>query len=88
MCWFCTVNPTVDLQSHGHIILAAVLVITAAAIGIGIVFFLCKSGHRLRIPERLTTFDNPMFFSNEQSKPDLVDTNKLVANAAESEQIA
>ncbi|XP_039998644.1 macrophage mannose receptor 1-like [Xiphias gladius] len=78
-----TVKPTVDPQTRGHIILAVVVVITAIAIGIVIVFFLFKPGRRLPIPEKLTTFDNPLFFNNEQSPPDLVDTNKLVANAEE-----
>uniref|UniRef100_A0A4W6EZB1 Mannose receptor, C type 1b n=1 Tax=Lates calcarifer TaxID=8187 RepID=A0A4W6EZB1_LATCA len=73
-----------DPQTRGHIILAVVLVITAIAMGIFVIGFLFKkSGHRLTIPEKLTTFDNPLFFNNERSQPDLVDTNKLVANAEE-----
>ncbi|KAK2822605.1 hypothetical protein Q5P01_022670 [Channa striata] len=74
----------VEFQTRGHIILAVVLVITAIAIGAVIMFLLFKkSGHRLRIPEKLTTFDNPLFFSNERARPDLVDTDKLVANVEE-----
>lgn len=65
-------------------ILAAALVIAAIAIGTVITLFLFKkSGRRLPIPEKLSTFDNPLFFNNERSQPDLVDTNKLVANAEE-----
>lgn len=65
-------------------ILASVLVIAAISTGTGIALFLFKkSGHRLPVPEKLSTFDNPLFFNNERSKSDLVDTNKLVANAEE-----
>ncbi|XP_044077016.1 macrophage mannose receptor 1-like [Siniperca chuatsi] len=79
-----SVISTVDPQTRGHIILAVVLVITAVAIGMVIVLFLFKkSGRTLRIPEKLTTFDNPLFFNNERSRPDLVDTSKLVENAEE-----
>uniref|UniRef100_A0A8D0CPC0 Mannose receptor, C type 1b n=1 Tax=Sander lucioperca TaxID=283035 RepID=A0A8D0CPC0_SANLU len=74
--------PTVDPQTRGHIILAVVLAITVIAIVIAL-FLFKKSGLRLPIPERLSTFDNPLFFNNERSQPDLVDTNKLVANAEE-----
>ncbi|XP_040911918.1 macrophage mannose receptor 1-like [Toxotes jaculatrix] len=78
------VTHPVDPPTRGHIILTAVLVITVTVIGIFIViFFFKKSGHRLPIPEKLTAFDNPLFFSNERTQPDLVDTNKLVANAEE-----
>ncbi|XP_038573591.1 macrophage mannose receptor 1-like [Micropterus salmoides] len=78
------VSPGVHHQSRGRIILAVSLVIAAIAVGLVIVLFLFKkSGHRLPIPEKLTTFDNPLFFNNERSQPDLVDTSKLVANAEE-----
>ncbi|XP_070774848.1 macrophage mannose receptor 1-like [Enoplosus armatus] len=78
------VNPIKLHQTRGHIILAVVLVIAAIAIGTVIVLFLFKkSGRHLAIPEKLTAFDNPLFSSNEQSQPDVVDTNKLVANAEE-----
>lgn len=73
-----------ESQNRRHIILAVVMVITLTVIGIVIVFFLFKkSGRRLPIPAKLTTFDNPLFFSNERARPDLVDTDKLVANAVE-----
>ncbi|XP_041804377.1 macrophage mannose receptor 1-like [Chelmon rostratus] len=75
---------TVEPGSRGHSILAVLLIITALATGTVIVLFLYKkSGRHLPIPEKLTTFDNPLFFNNERSQPDLVDTNKLVANAEE-----
>ncbi|XP_029309189.1 macrophage mannose receptor 1-like [Cottoperca gobio] len=73
-----TVNPVVDRQTRGHIILAVVLVIIAIAIGAVIALFLFKkSGLRLPIPGKLSTFDNPLFFNN------VVDANKLVANIEE-----
>ncbi len=70
-----------ELQTRGRIILAVVLVIAATAIGTVITVILFKkSGRRLPIPERLSTFDNPLFFNNQS---DLVDAKKLVANAEE-----
>ncbi|KAF3698792.1 Macrophage mannose receptor 1 [Channa argus] len=78
------VTPNTQIPTRGHIILAVMLVITATAIGTVILFLLFKrSGHHLRIPEKLTTFDNPLFFSNDRARPDLVDTEKLVANVEE-----
>ncbi|XP_070829826.1 macrophage mannose receptor 1-like [Chaetodon trifascialis] len=75
---------TEEHQNRGHSVLAALLIITGLAVGTAIVLFLYKkSGRHLPIPEKLTTFDNPLFFNNERAQPDLVDTNKLVANAEE-----
>lgn len=83
MWWICTGRTTEEVQVRGHKILAVVLVISALVTGIVIVFFLFKkSGHRLHIPEKLTAFDNPLF-KNERAQPDLVDTDKLVVNAAD-----
>lgn len=81
----CTgITKTVDSQARGHIILGVVLVIAVIVIGTGIVLFsLKKSGVRIAIPEKLTTFDNPLFFNNERHQAGQVDTNKLVANAEE-----
>lgn len=57
------------------------LVITGLTIGVVIAFFLFKkSSHLLPIPDNLTTFDNPLFFSNEQSQPA---TNKLIETGKE-----
>lgn len=79
-----TVKPVVDPKTRGHTILAIVLVIGVIAIGAVITLFLFKkSGRPLPIPEKLSAFDNPLFFNNERSQPNLVDTNKLVANAEE-----
>ncbi|KAI3374792.1 hypothetical protein L3Q82_021350, partial [Scortum barcoo] len=76
--------PLAQLQTRGHNILAGVLVIAVIVIGMVIALFLFKkSGRRLPIPEKLSTFDNPLFFSNEQRQSALVDTKKLVANAEE-----
>ncbi|XP_047445392.1 macrophage mannose receptor 1-like [Mugil cephalus] len=75
-----------DSQTRGHIILAVVLVIAVIAIGtVTVLFFLKKSGVRIAIPEKLTTFDNPLFFSNERHQAGQVDTNKLVGNAEEDD---
>lgn len=64
--------------------MAVVLVIIGIAMGTAIAFFLFKkSGRRLPIPEKLTTFDNPLFFNNERSQNNLVATNKLAVNAEE-----
>ncbi|XP_030015951.1 macrophage mannose receptor 1-like [Sphaeramia orbicularis] len=69
---------------RSHIALAAVIVITGIVMGIFIALFIFKkSGHRLPIPEKLTTFDNPLFSSNKQSEPNVADTSKLVDNAEE-----
>ncbi|KAM7400359.1 hypothetical protein PAMA_004852 [Pampus argenteus] len=46
------------------------------------IFLFKKSGRRLTIHKK-TTFDNPLFFNNEQFEPNLVATNKLVVNAEE-----
>uniref|UniRef100_A0A7N9AS74 Mannose receptor, C type 1b n=1 Tax=Mastacembelus armatus TaxID=205130 RepID=A0A7N9AS74_9TELE len=70
-------------QTRSHIILAVVLIITAIVTGTVIIFLFKKSGSRLLIPEKLTTFDNPLFFSNERAQTNMVDTAKLVANAEE-----
>ncbi|XP_022613796.1 macrophage mannose receptor 1-like isoform X2 [Seriola dumerili] len=80
-----TVSPTVDLQTHGHIILTIVLVISTIGVGIFIVLFILKkSGHRLCISEKSTNFDNAHnVSSNEQFLSDLVATNELVPNAEE-----
>uniref|UniRef100_A0A7N6ADX3 Mannose receptor, C type 1b n=1 Tax=Anabas testudineus TaxID=64144 RepID=A0A7N6ADX3_ANATE len=66
-----------------HTVLVAVLVIIAIVIAGIIIFILFKrSGRRLPIPEKFTAFDNPLFFSNDRAQSGLVDTEKLVANAA------
>ncbi|XP_044077015.1 macrophage mannose receptor 1-like [Siniperca chuatsi] len=73
-----------DPRYRSHIALAGVLVIIVIAMGAVTAFFLFKkSGRCFPIPDRLTTFDNPLFFSNEQSQSDVVDTKKLLENAEE-----
>ncbi|XP_037642854.1 macrophage mannose receptor 1-like [Sebastes umbrosus] len=76
---------TIFDHPRSHIVLAVVVVISGIAIGAFIAYFLLykKSAHRLPIPDKLTTFDNPLFFSNEQSQPYVVETNNLVENAEE-----
>lgn len=77
-----TESSSAIVQARGHNILAAVLIISALVTGTVIILFLFKrSGYRPHIPEKLYAFDNPLFSSRTQ--PDLVDTNKLVATAAE-----
>ncbi|KAM8728446.1 macrophage mannose receptor 1-like [Acanthopagrus schlegelii] len=72
-------------QHPGHMTgLVVAVIIGLAIIGAVVAFFLFKkNGHRLPIPGKLTTFDNPLFFSNGQSQPDTVDTTQLVENAEE-----
>ncbi|XP_029309225.1 macrophage mannose receptor 1-like [Cottoperca gobio] len=73
-----------DLRQRGHTALAVVAVLTGIATGAVIAFLLFKKfAPRLSFPVKLTTFDNPLFFSNERSQPGVVDTNKLVENAEE-----
>ncbi|XP_042284935.1 macrophage mannose receptor 1-like [Thunnus maccoyii] len=70
--------------AHGHKALVVVLVmIGIATVAVVAIFLFKKSGHRLPIPERLTTFDNPLFFNNERAEPNLVAEKKLVVNAEE-----
>ncbi|XP_067462383.1 macrophage mannose receptor 1-like [Thunnus thynnus] len=75
----------VDHHHRGYIASAIVLVTAGIALATVIAVFLSKkSGRRLPILDRLTAFDNPLFFNNVQSQPDLVDTNQLVENAEEA----
>lgn len=71
----------IDLRHRGHIALTVVLVITGITIVAVGAFILVKKGHRLPIPDNLNTFDNPLFFSNEQSTADVIDPTELVQNA-------
>ncbi|XP_026229722.1 macrophage mannose receptor 1-like isoform X2 [Anabas testudineus] len=78
-----TEKPKAEIQVRIHTVLVAVLVIIAIVIAGIIIFILFKrSGRRLPIPEKFTAFDNPLFFSNDRAQSGLVDTEKLVANAA------
>lgn len=86
MCWICTVNPAVDPQANGQVILPAVLVITVIAIGTVIIFLIIKkSGCHLPLLKKSSTFDNPLFFNNEQSQPNLVESNNMAANGEKEE---
>uniref|UniRef100_A0A8C6L8C7 Mannose receptor, C type 1b n=1 Tax=Nothobranchius furzeri TaxID=105023 RepID=A0A8C6L8C7_NOTFU len=40
-----------------------------------------------RSPRPFPTFENPLYFNNEQAQPDVVDTNKLIENVENSEPI-
>ncbi|KAM4552771.1 macrophage mannose receptor 1-like [Odontesthes bonariensis] len=71
-------------HDHRNITLAVVLAIVGMAVGTAIFFFLFKkSGRHLPLPDILTTFDNPLFFSNTKSEPDVEDTQQLIENAEE-----
>ncbi|XP_068197546.1 macrophage mannose receptor 1-like isoform X2 [Antennarius striatus] len=63
-------------RSRGHTSLIVVLVITAVSTLMVVAFFLYKKS-----PHSLTTIINPLYFDSERSKPDVVDTNKLIENA-------
>ncbi|XP_026005210.1 macrophage mannose receptor 1-like [Astatotilapia calliptera] len=65
-----------DPKANGHMVLEVLLGITVTAIGIVIIIFLLKkSGICQSISENLTTFDNPMFFNNEQVQAGVVGEN-------------
>ncbi|KAF3858068.1 hypothetical protein F7725_011269 [Dissostichus mawsoni] len=74
ICKTAKVTPGMDPQTRGHVFLIVSLVIIAIVIGTLIALFLFKkSGRSLLIPTKLSTFDNPLFFNNERSKPDVVE---------------
>ena len=73
-----------DPPTHGHVVLTVGLVLIAIVIVIVVVLILFKkSGRRLPIPKKFTTFDNPLFFNNERFRSNVVDNNKLVVNEVE-----
>ncbi|XP_013873795.1 macrophage mannose receptor 1 isoform X2 [Austrofundulus limnaeus] len=81
-----SVSPNIgsNPSGRGHIILAVVLVIAGLAAGTVVaLFFFKKSGHYLPIHNRLTNFDNPLFFGNNRTQSGLVDSKTLVENADE-----
>ncbi|XP_040027915.2 macrophage mannose receptor 1 isoform X1 [Gasterosteus aculeatus] len=79
-----TANSTANTQGRGRNVLALALVLTGVAVGTVVALVLFKkSGRRLAVPERLSTFDNPLFFNNERVQADSGDTSKLVADAEE-----
>uniref|UniRef100_A0AAQ6IHY3 Mannose receptor, C type 1b n=1 Tax=Anabas testudineus TaxID=64144 RepID=A0AAQ6IHY3_ANATE len=57
--------------------------VTCSSVMIIAFFLFRKSGHRVPIPDTLTNFANPLFFSNDQSQADVADTKKLVENEEE-----
>ncbi|KAJ4936384.1 hypothetical protein JOQ06_000978 [Pogonophryne albipinna] len=79
-----TTLPHRDPLQHGHIALAVVVSIIGIATGAVIAFLLYKKFvHRLSIPVKLNTFNNPLLFNKEKSQTGVVDTEKLVENAEE-----
>lgn len=67
-------------------VLTAVVVTVGIAIGAVIAFFLFKkSDHHLTLPDTLTSFANPLLFSNDQSQSDVADTKKLIENTLEKD---
>ncbi|XP_053185960.1 macrophage mannose receptor 1-like [Scomber japonicus] len=63
-------------RAHTSLIVVLIIVITSTLI-VTAFFFYKKS------PRPLPTFDNPLYFGNERSQPDVVDTNKLIEKAEE-----
>lgn len=71
-------------HDRGHIFLAVAVVIAGIAMGAILAFFLFKKSVYLSpIPVTVTSFANPLLFSNDQSQSDVADSNKLLENAAE-----
>ncbi|XP_037537284.1 macrophage mannose receptor 1-like [Nematolebias whitei] len=85
ICKRAKVSPDVqETSGRKHITLAVVIIIVGFAVGTIISLSLFKkSGHCVSFPATLTNFDNPLFFSNNLSQPDLVDTKILVENPYE-----
>uniref|UniRef100_A0A665X444 Macrophage mannose receptor 1-like n=1 Tax=Echeneis naucrates TaxID=173247 RepID=A0A665X444_ECHNA len=65
-----------DPGSRVHTSLVVVLIIVITSSLIATAFYCYKKS-----PRPLPTFDNPLYFDSERSKPDVVDTNKLIENA-------
>ncbi|KAM8849997.1 macrophage mannose receptor 1-like isoform 2-T2 [Spinachia spinachia] len=79
-----TAGPTAIPPSRSRNILAVALVLAGIAIGTVVALVLFKkSGRPLALPEKLSTFDNPLFSNNEQHRADSVDTSRLVLDAEE-----
>ncbi|KAK5860193.1 hypothetical protein PBY51_021688 [Eleginops maclovinus] len=71
-------TPKADPFHHDNIAVATVMSIIGIATGAVIAFFLYKKfAHRLSIPVNIKTFDNPLFFSKDNSHTDVVDTDTL-----------
>ncbi|XP_012711245.2 macrophage mannose receptor 1 isoform X1 [Fundulus heteroclitus] len=68
-----------DDRSRVHTSLVVVLLIAIISTLVAVAIFLYK-----RSPRPFPTFENPLYF-NEKSRPDVVDTNKLIENAEISE---
>ncbi|XP_069548457.1 macrophage mannose receptor 1-like [Brachyistius frenatus] len=75
-------NDKHDTRSRIHTSLVVVLVITITSTLIAVAVFLYKKS-----PRPLPTFENPLYFNREHTKPDVVDTNKLIENAENPEPI-
>ncbi|XP_028282934.1 macrophage mannose receptor 1b isoform X2 [Parambassis ranga] len=71
-----------DPRSRVHTSLVVVLIITITSTLLVVAFFLYKKS-----PPPLPTFENPLYFNNEQSQPDVVDTNKMIENAENPDPI-
>ncbi|XP_037537285.1 macrophage mannose receptor 1 [Nematolebias whitei] len=69
-----------DHRSRVHTSLVVVLLIAIISSLMVVAFFLYK-----RSPRSLPTFENPLYFNNEKSQPDVIDTNKLIENAENTE---
>lgn len=69
-----------DPRSRVHTSLVVVLLIAIISSLVVVAFILYK-----RSPRSFPTFENPLYFNNEKSQPDVIDTNKLIENAENTE---
>lgn len=77
ICWILAEpHGSKDPRSRVHTTLVVVLVIVITSTMLVAAFFFYKKSPRL-----FTPFENPLYFDSQQSKPDVVDTNKLIENA-------
>ncbi|XP_017266596.1 macrophage mannose receptor 1-like [Kryptolebias marmoratus] len=72
----------VDRRSRVHTTLVVVLLVIIISSLMVVAFFLYK-----RSPRPFPTFENPLYFNNDKSPPDVIDTNKLIENAENNEPI-
>uniref|UniRef100_A0A8C5GCV9 Macrophage mannose receptor 1-like n=1 Tax=Gouania willdenowi TaxID=441366 RepID=A0A8C5GCV9_GOUWI len=77
-------EPQIDHNSRGrvHTTFVVVLIITITSTLMVVGFLLYKKSPRL-----LPTFENPLYFNSEHSPPDVVDTNKMIEIAENSEPV-
>ena len=72
---------TTQREKRAHTSLVVVVVLAFVGGMAGLAFFIFKKSGR-----SLPTFENPLYFNGERSKPDVVDTNQLIENAEQDEE--